>query len=274
MEHYLTRLNSTSTYWPGDAEIRSSLQTEAAYRRFKRGRLRVFLEAAEDHLRGYTSGTPLAGGRVPRVGFPIEHLLPQKWENNWPVADLAAELDRREHVHRLGNLTLLTRSLNSKLSNGPWLGDNGKRAALHAHDVFLLNRRIEDVSADGWSEALIDQRTEDLIDALLVTWPVPSGHLGEVKDATTTETGAYVSVQQLIAAGVLEPGTTLHARPGPWGHREAVVQSTGDLILEGQSFSSPSAAGHHLRGGATNGWVFWLLPDGRKLADLREAYRK
>ena len=272
VESYLRRLNAASTYWPGDAEIRASLRTDLAYRRFKRGRLRVFLEAAEDHLRGFTGHSPMAGGRIPRVGFHIEHLLPQKWETHWPVEDLAAELDRREHIHRLGNLTLLTSGLNSKVSNGPWQGKGGKYAALHEHDVFLLNRRIERLSQGEWNEDLIDRRTDELIDALLATWPVPPDHVGEVKDKTTQSTG-YISMQQLIAAGVLVPGTKLQSRPGPWGERHAVVLDNGDLSLEGTTFTSPSAAGHHLRKGATNGWHFWRLPDGRHLADLREEYR-
>lgn len=273
VESFLSRLNSASTYWPGDAEVRASLRNENAYRRFNRGRLRVFLEAAEDHLRGFTGPSPMAGGRIPRVGFPIEHLMPQKWEPHWPVQDLAAELDRREHVHRLGNLTLLTRALNTKVSNGPWQGKEGKLAALRQHDVFLLNRRIDHLSGGDWSEDLIDARTDEIIDALLATWPVPPGHVGEVRDKTP-ESSTYVSIQQLIAAGVLAPGTRLQARPGPWGEHEAVVLDNGDLALDGATFTSPSAAGHHLRKGATNGWHFWRLPDGRHLAGLREEYRR
>lgn len=272
IETYLSQLDAASTYWPGDAEIEKALTREAVYKRYKRGRLRIFLEAAEDHLRGYTGARPLAGGRIPRVGYPIEHLMPQKWETHWPVADLAAEIDRREHIHRLGNLTLLTKSLNSSVSNGPWQGAGGKRAKLREHDVFLMNRRIEDVSADGWDEALIDHRTATLINALLATWPVPDGHVGSVKDAPT-ESGVTVTLEQLIAAGHLVPGTVLRSRPGNWGDHEALVLGNGDLALDGKVFNSPSAAGHHLRKSATNGWYFWSLPDGRRLTDLRKVYR-
>lgn len=273
VERHLSWLNAASTYWPGDAEIEKTLMEEAAYKRFKRGRLRVFLEAAEDHLRGYTGSVPRAGGRVARVGYHIEHLIPQKWENHWPVADLAAEINRRDHVHRLGNLTLLTRSLNSHVSNGPWIGASGKRVKLREHDVFLLNRRIEDVSAEGWTEALIDERTAELTNALLATWPVPEGHVGEVKD-DLTEPSVTISLKQLIAAGHLTPGAILRSRSGSWGDHEAIVLDNGDLALDGQAFNSPSAAGHHLRKAPTNGWYFWRLPDGRRLADLREEYRR
>ena len=79
IEAYLSRLNVASTYWPGDTEVRAALREEAAYRRFTRPRLRMMLEAVEDHLRGYTGGgTAAAGGRIARVGYHIEHPLPQK----------------------------------------------------------------------------------------------------------------------------------------------------------------------------------------------------
>jgi hypothetical protein len=272
VENFIAKLDSASTYWPGDAEIRRALATDATYKRFKRSRVRLFLEAAEDHLRGYTGSTRPAGGRIQRVGYPIEHVLPQKWETHWPVEGLAAEIARREHVHRLGNLTLLTDSLNSSVSNSAWLGERGKRAKLRAHDVFLLNRRLEDLSADGWDEKHIDERTDVLVQALLATWPVPAGHAGEVKDAPTASV-AYVTVDQLVAAGLLKPGTLLASRPGTWGDHEAVVLENGDLSVGGHVFNSPSAAGHHVKKGPTNGWYFWRLSDGRSLADLRASYR-
>jgi hypothetical protein len=269
VEAYLVRQHAESTYWPGDEEIRAALDTEHAYRRFKRGRLRMLLEAVEDEARGYAGDRPSRTGmRVPRLGFPIEHLLPQKWGNYWPVDDLAAEVERDAHVHRLGNLTLITSSLNSAVSNGPWSGDKGKRAQLEKHDVLLMNRRICDVSADGWTEDLIDARTGAMLDALLTTWPVPAGHTGTVTGRVSAPS-SDASLKDLVAAGLLEPGTVLHPRAGAWGTAQCTVLANGDLEVDGKTFSSPSGAGHHVRKGSTNGWVFWELPDGRRLKDLR-----
>lgn len=268
---YLTRLNAASTYWPGDKAVIEEVKTQPVYRRFKRGRLRVFLEAIEDQQRGFTDTKPLSNGRVPRVGYPIEHLMPQKWEANWPVDGPLEQEERREHIHRLGNLTLLTQALNGKVSNGPWLGDGGKRAKLDNHDVFLLNRRIRDVSHNGWTEALIDERTVTLIDSLLETWPVPDGHKGEVKDKPS-EPSASITLKQLVSAGLLVPGTELQSRSGNWQNLPATVTDDANLSLDGKIFTTPSGAGHHLRQGSTNGWHFWLLPDGRRLSDLRDEY--
>lgn len=269
VQEYLTGQHAESTYWPGDEEIRAGLASENAYRRFKRPRLRMLLEAVEDAHRGYADAGPSRTGmRVPRLGFPIEHLLPQKWQSHWPVDDLAAEVERDAHVHRLGNLTLITSSLNSAVSNGPWTGEKGKRAQLEKHDVLLMNRRIRDVSADGWTEKLIDARTAEMVEALLKTWPVPEGHTGTVTGRVATES-SDAGLKELVAAGLLTPGTALHARPGPWGPAECTVLANGELELDGKTYASPSGAGRQIRKGSTNGWVFWELPDGRRLKDLR-----
>jgi hypothetical protein len=268
VQGYLTGLKVVSTYWPGDAEVRAGLRTAVAYRRFPRGRLRMYLEAVEDHSRQQYRYGPL-----PRLGYPIEHLLPQRWRSTWPVEGLEAEIDRDAHVHRIGNLTLLTTSLNTTVSNGPWLGPKGKLAMLGKHDVLLMNRRIAEAGADGWDEARIDQRTDEVIDALLAIWPVPVGHEGAVVDQQSGET-PEVELRHLVAAGLMAPGTVLTARPGAWGDAAATVTTDGHLEIGGVSFGTPSAAGRHVRGGGTNGWAFWQLEDGRRLADVRDVYRQ
>ena len=51
VRNYLARQDRVTTYWPGDDELRRSLKDFPAYRRLKRGRLRMILEAVEDYAR-------------------------------------------------------------------------------------------------------------------------------------------------------------------------------------------------------------------------------
>jgi hypothetical protein len=96
--------------------------------------LRMVLEAIEDDARGYTSGRgEWSGSRVPRDTMNIEHILPCQWRQNRPVNSEQEETDRDEHVHRLGNLPLLTTPPNSSVSNRAW---SGKREAMTRHDVL------------------------------------------------------------------------------------------------------------------------------------------
>lgn len=258
---HLARLNVASTYWPGDDEIRVALSTESAYRRYPRARLRAFLEAIENRYRAETRQP-----QVERSGFPIEHILPQKWRENWPVESPQEEQERQARVHRLGNLTLLTGPLNSRLSNGTW---SMKRKALLQHNTIKLTGRLLDRVGDAdWSEALIDQRTATLIDVLLQVWPVPDGHKGQVVDPQS-KAQDWVELKHLVEAGLVAPGDRLMATHRDFVGVEAVVGADLRIHLDGTSFATPSGAGNHLRKKATNGWYFWALSDGRRLRDVR-----
>lgn len=261
---YLASQKVTSTYWPGDAEVREALSTEAAYRRYPRGRLRMYLEAVENQLRAKTNQP-----QVPRRGYPIEHVLPQKWEDNWGVDGLEAEQNRAAHVHRLGNLTLLTTALNSSVSNGPWAK---KKLKLRTHDTFLLNRPFLADDTDVWDEAAIDARTSQMLDALIATWPVPVGHVGEVLDKQAAAP-SWIEIKDLVGAGLLTPGANLVPREGKWASRTAVIRDDGRIGIDDRAFDTPSGAAAYVKGSASNGWYFWKLDDGTRLADVRTQYR-
>lgn len=264
IRNHLANLNVSSTYWPSDEEVRSSLRSDPVFRLFKRARLRMVLEAIENQYRKGTNQP-----QVPRRGYPIEHILPQKWDQHWPVEGVEAELERSAHVHRLGNLTLLTSSLNSKVSNGPW---EKKRAALQEHDTLLLNSRLLASTAEtGWCEDAIDRRTEEMIDRILAEWPAPPGHKVQLVDGRA-RAFAWIQLKDLVNAGLLQPGTTLYPRPEKWSGLEATVTAAGQVSYDGQVFDSPSGAASYIEGRASNGWHFWRLADGRRLADLRALY--
>jgi hypothetical protein len=265
----LQRLNRPGTYWPGTVELTGELATAPIYTQPK-ARVRAYLEAIEDGIRGYAAGSPKSDSRVRRGSLTVEHLLPQRWKAAWPVAGLAEEIERDAHVHRLGNLTLLTQTLNSSVSNGPWEGEKGKRAALKASDTLLMTRQPRD--EDEWTEALIDARTDRMLTALVDTWPAPVDHNPEPVKRTEDDAMAAVGLRELVAAGSLPVGTALEAREGVGGGHTARVLSNGRLELNGKQHDSPSGAGKAVLGRAVNGWNFWRLPDGRRLMDVRREH--
>lgn len=265
VSRYLSQLNVTSTYWPGDEEVRAALLVEQAYTRFTRGRLRMFLEAIENAYRAET-----AQPQVERAGFPIEHILPQRWQESWPVEGPLAALARQEHVHRLGNLTLLTTSLNSKVSNGAW---PAKYKALLLHNTLkLTGRLVEFTRGRDWNEDLIDQRTVEMTDELLAVWPVPSGHTGTVIDPQA-KAGDWILPKHLLDVGLLKVNEVLRPTHSSYKMEHATVGADGRLVVQGKPFDTPSGAGKHITGKATNGWTFWALEDGRRLKDVRTEFQ-
>lgn len=272
-ERILQEQTSGNLYWPADKEVEHWLATAPIYRQLRRGRLRMVLEAVEDHLRGYDSGRPsYAGQRVARDFHAIEHILPQQWQTHWQVEDLAERLARDDHVHRLGNLTLLTRGLNSKISNGPWLGETGKLAHLAQHDVMLMNNEIRASGGDGWDESRIDARTAQMTRAILDIWPAPPGHTG-AHSGTAAQPSSYVGLDALVSEGLLKAGQTLTGR-GSFSHVEATVLPDGTLQVGDKIYESPSGAARAVRKRSTNGWTFWEVDprNGVRLDEIRGQY--
>lgn len=272
VEQYLTGLVSASTYWPGDDEVRTTLKSMHFYRRFSQPMQRLFLQAVEDWHRGYTTAGPSKTGiRVHRDKHQVEHLLPRSWRAHWPVADAAAEAERDESVHKLGNLTLLTAPLNASVSNSAWLGEGGKRSSLKRHDVFLMNRPVIDDSARGWDEVKIAERTDDMITALLETWPAPTGHEGKTIDRSSRFSKATTSYSDLISAGLIEVGADLVCADERWHDARGTLLAGGQMLYNGKTYGSPAAAARVVRGGQSgNAWYFWRVEGGALLKDLRE----
>jgi hypothetical protein len=274
IEAYFTGQSTVGRYWPDDDEVRDELKTLLAYRRLGRGRLRMVLEAIEDHLRGWRDGkVPLGEERVARGKLHIEHVMPRKWELHWPLPSGLRGDERDRLIHTVGNLTLLTGRLNSKVSNGPWLGADGKRQGLEAHDVLMLNRELMKGSESAWSDADIRSRSETLAGFIVKIWQVPEGHTsGFAHDKPAPR--HRVDVLDLLNAGFLEYGTALTPRRKKFESVEATVLVDGRIDIGGAVHGSPSEAAKSITGKQTNGWWFFLVdkPSKRSLRDVRRDY--
>lgn len=269
VEAYYADQNTASRYWPDDDEVTAEIAGLLAYKRLRRGRLRMVLEAIEDHRRGWIgTAAGLGGERVARNAYHIEHLLPQSWEDHWPLGTDSPE-ERNQLLHTFGNLTLLTSKLNSKVSHGPW---PAKQAALKQHDVLKVNAELLNSAGGVWNEGKIRARTADLTMSILEIWPAPAGHVSGFGAAEPQST-SKVTVADLIGAGLIDAGATLYS-PSGYGGATATVLSDGRLDLDGSQYDTPSGAAKVVAGTNRNGWRFFRLgPDTtRSLSDLFREY--
>jgi hypothetical protein len=192
---------AVATEWPSDAQVTAAVVSNPLYRQITRGRLRLILEAIEDHSRD-PHGKGKAEGPCPK-GLTIEHVLPQQWSPQaWPLPsrDDEAHERRANLLHTLGNLTLVTYKLNPALSNSAWVveqaGDDsepadqeskppkGKRAGLKAHSVLHINKDLVDL--EDWNEDTILSRSRDLAETICEIWPRP-----DIVGETGAETLVY-----------------------------------------------------------------------------------
>ena len=227
----------------------------------------MVLEAIEDHRRGWKGTvTGLGGERVPWQVRHRTHHARSAGSTTGPRGPITPA-DRDALIHTIGNLTLLTGRLNTKVSNSAWAS---KRTHLDEHDVLKMNSDLLSATGDAWDEATM-ARTATLTEAILEIWPVPPGHTSAF-GTTEDRPKGRVTLADLIGAGILEPGATIYARKSY--DRPATVLPDGHLDVDGELFDTPSGAARAITGGSVNGWPFFLLDQGgtRSLNTLYEAY--
>lgn len=197
---YLTKQTAETARVPNDEEFESRWLNTPLYETLRSARVRQILEELEYRKRTkYHETTEL------RHGLTVEHIMPDRWLENWPLdggdlvtsemeyhASIVARLGvedetidgqivRRNRLkHTIGNLTLLTQPLNSSVSNAAF---DVKKIALNEHSLLVLNREI--VTNDQWSETEISSRSQALFKLALQIWPYPQAD--ETLTSNTTE---------------------------------------------------------------------------------------
>ncbi len=182
VQRALVASKADSARFPDDAEFEAGLTTKPLYSAIG-SRVRLILELIEKAQRTQFSD---AGDVAP--GLTVEHILPQSWTKHWRLPDgteaqamelwvsstedgsRAGVITRRERLKQtIGNLTLLTKPLNSAVSNGPF---EKKQDEISKHTMLELNRSI--LTASDWNEERIIQRGAEMATLAKIVWPYPA----------------------------------------------------------------------------------------------------
>lgn len=98
--------------------------------------------------------------------FSVEHMMPKQWKQNWNNVSSTDEINHRNFkLLTLGNLTIITKNLNSKLRNSAWLN---KRAILNEFSTLPITTKY--TSFDNWNEINIEDRAKDLSSIAITIW--------------------------------------------------------------------------------------------------------
>lgn len=229
MLNFLSRGKGDSVRWPTDEEWRSGLLTTPIYKKVRPRGVSMLLEAIDLHR---TTGKQEA--LLIAAPLSVEHVLPQKWITHWPAPVASGEiLDaaawRNTLLHTLGNLTLTTQKLNTALSNGAY---ENKRVALAGESRLRLNTLFQ--TQMKWDETVIQRRSEELADDLLLIWHGPEGQVAPqgVSTALEISTDAYTTIEALredlklntmpsFAVGGSAAGGDVQLFNNDWGSRGA-----------------------------------------------------
>lgn len=182
---HLRSLEGESSKFPTDADVAQGVGGEDVYRNLVSMKLRYILREVELAVR-----TPHDESiEIDLKNLTVEHLLPRKWASHWPLPDgtvvphetraelvehapesctpevLAAADTRSRLVNTLGNLTLVTSTLNPAMSNAAWPKKRG-----HVRGSLLaLNREV--ASHERWDEQAIRERSVQLAEHVNAIWP-------------------------------------------------------------------------------------------------------
>ena len=168
---YLSKQTAYANQWPDDRSLEDAFLTAPLYQSLTRARLRLVLEGIEEEIR-----SDLTESHAVPQGLTIEHIMPQKWQRYWrlPSSERSVEQaiemrdSRNRIIHTIGNLTLVSKRLNPKLSNASWAK---KRKELKEHTVLFLNKKLLDAAPQVWNEDTIAERAKYLSRVATQIWP-------------------------------------------------------------------------------------------------------
>ena len=168
--------------WPTDEELVGKFRTSGyyGYGGIAQYRLRLLLGAVDARLQrdDYHKGEPVK--TIEYDSLQVEHVLPISWQEHWPVEasdpgeKIVLQQERSDHVHRIGNLTLVSERLNPAMSNAPW---TEKHPELKKHSHLRLNARL--CQEADWNERSIRTRGEWLAKMVSSIWLGPNSDTWE-----------------------------------------------------------------------------------------------
>lgn len=156
--------DEATTYMPGDAEVRAAFEESCLYNLQSKGVL-YLLESA---IRPGMSSTALLGFNQ----YTLEHMMPKKWRNKWGTLDDEAATRRDRKLLTLGNLAIITHSLNASIRDADWTTKKQGKGykdglALCAAGLATMADALEKKT---WDEGDIAERAEWLADKALEVW--------------------------------------------------------------------------------------------------------
>lgn len=219
----------------------------------------------------------------------VEHILPQQPAPNSQWLNWVPDPLKHQHwVHRLGNLTLLSRKKNSSASNYEF--EKKKTAYFTKGGVSAFVLTTDVLKHSEWTEAVIQQRQAEMLKILEAHWCLQGrkskAELAETKlaeaqqasgdavfelesskhglSATARETGAAFTVLKGSQAKVdwtAQPHAYQQLRESllAEGALAPAVDGSALIFTRDVDFSSPSAASATVLGRTDNGRTSWRL---------------
>jgi uncharacterized protein with ParB-like and HNH nuclease domain len=165
---FLEKRNDKINFLPNNDELKEGFEKSILINKYSAGVLYLIESKIRDRNR---QATQLLGINK----YSLEHLMPKKWENNWgKVINKEAEDFRNRKLLTLGNLAIITQSLNASIRDSNW--ETKKRGKGSNQGLMRYSAGMETLSSyleiDDWNESEIEERAIDLYDYAMDIWRI------------------------------------------------------------------------------------------------------
>jgi uncharacterized protein with ParB-like and HNH nuclease domain len=168
LKEYIQNRSADNNYLPLDVELERGFNHSRLVNKQATG----ILYFIESKLRNRSlHSTAMLGLK----SYSLEHVMPKKWENNWPAVDTQQEKDQRNYaLMTLGNLTIIPSSLNSSIRDSNW--EIKKNGTINRPGLIQYASGLETFSQylveDIWDETKINHRANFLFEKAKIIWKV------------------------------------------------------------------------------------------------------
>ena len=155
-------------YMPSDLNLKEGFLTSRLVNKQSAGILYLIESVIRDRSRHSTS---LLG----MDRYSLEHIMPKQWKNNWsPVATDVERIKRDLKLLTLGNLTIITSSLNSSIRDADWTTKKEGRGDKHGlnHFAASIDTFSPYLNEPEWNEVMIENRAESLFSKARLIWHI------------------------------------------------------------------------------------------------------
>ena len=164
----ISTTNGNVNDMPSKIQIQSALENTIYYNKIATGIL-YFIESK-------TRSNPQQGTSLLGINkYSLEHMMPKKWRNNWGLlANDTLNKQRDNILLTIGNLTIITQSLNASIRDDSWTNKlNGKNNNGLIKYASGINITTPYLSKQIWDENEIINRTKDIYKLAIDFWKIP-----------------------------------------------------------------------------------------------------
>ena len=164
---YIEKRDDKVNFLPTDEELEKGFNTSILINKQSAG----ILYLIESKIRNEKDSTALLGINK----YSLEHLMPKKWRNNWDkLSSKESEINRDRKLLTLGNLTIITQSLNSSIRDSKWedkLKGKNKKGGLieYSGGLKTISQFLE---YPEWDEKTIEKRALFLYEKAKQIWKI------------------------------------------------------------------------------------------------------